>query len=181
MGEHLEKRFRFTTSWNYEKEEEWLNELSAQGLHLKKAGTFHSLFTRNPSVRYTYRLDYQPGLGTERLQEYKDLYEDAGWEYVSSYKGAWHYFRTEWESGDLPKLYTDTESLTEHYKKIQRVIGILMLTNVIIFSTNMVNVLNHYSGVWGIILPVACIYVLLFGLLGYGYVKTGKKIKKITS
>ncbi|KHF32686.1 hypothetical protein CM49_05065 [Paenibacillus sp. P1XP2] len=59
MGEHLEKRFRFTTSWNYEKEEEWLNELSAQGLHLKKAGTFHSLFTRNPSVRYTYRLDYQ--------------------------------------------------------------------------------------------------------------------------
>lgn len=148
-----------------------------RGSTLRKRG--HSIAYSRAILRYgTPTVWIISGLGTERLQEYKDLYEDAGWEYVSSYKGAWHYFRTEWESGDLPKLYTDTESLTEHYKKIQRVIGILMLTNVIIFSTNMVNVLNHYSGVWGIILPVACIYVLLFGLLGYGYVKTGKKIKK---
>lgn len=62
MEAQMEKRTRITLSWNYEKEEQWLNEMSEQGLHLTKAGAIRSTFTRDPSVRYTYGLDYQHGL-----------------------------------------------------------------------------------------------------------------------
>lgn len=43
-------------SWNYEKEERWLNEQSARGLHMTKGGAFRSEFERDGTVRYTYGL-----------------------------------------------------------------------------------------------------------------------------
>ncbi|MWV43141.1 DUF2812 domain-containing protein [Paenibacillus sp. HJL G12] len=180
MSENLKKKHRLTWAWNYEKEEQWINELSEQGLHLKKPGLFTSLFSYDPSVRYTYGMDYQPELRTSsKLQDYFDLYQDAGWEHITSYKGVWHYFRREWNPGERPRLYTDRESLVVQYKKLQRVIGLLLLLNLVIFSVNMANLFSRFSSsLWGIILPVMAIYIILFGLLGYGYVKMGNKIKK---
>ncbi|GIP27003.1 hypothetical protein J23TS9_21330 [Paenibacillus sp. J23TS9] len=181
MGERLEKRYRLTMSWNYEKEEQWINELSEQGLHLKKAGALKSFFTNDPTTRYTYRLDYQPGLKKNHaMQDYLDLYQDAGWEYVVSYGSAWHYFRKEFIPGEPPRLYTDRESLIAQYKKIQRVMGGVFIANIVIFSANMTNLLSRFSDrLWGIIVPVMAIYFILFVLLGFGYVKTGNKIKKL--
>jgi hypothetical protein len=120
MANREETRYRVSTSWNYDKEELWINELSAQGLHFKKASLIRSAFIRDESVRYTYRLDFQQGLAPGgKLQEYIDLYADAGWEYVSAFGGTWHYYRREWHEGEEPRLYTDRESLITHYKRIQ--------------------------------------------------------------
>ncbi|MDG0809302.1 DUF2812 domain-containing protein [Cohnella rhizosphaerae] len=51
-----EKRWHAWMSWNYEKEERWLNEQSARGLHMTKGGAFRSEFERDGTVRYTYGL-----------------------------------------------------------------------------------------------------------------------------
>ncbi|WP_141502434.1 DUF2812 domain-containing protein [Paenibacillus luteus] len=184
MGERLEKKFRLTMSWDYEKEEQWLNEMSSQGLHFKKAGFFNSSFVRNKSVRYTYGLDHQSGLTKKdgKLAEYIALYQDAGWEYVTSFGALWHYFRREWQPGEQPKLYTDVESLTTIYKNIQRVMGLMLLVNAVILIANMSNLLSHFkNALWAIMIPVSVIYVLIFALLGYGYVKMGSKIKKLNN
>ncbi|MBE9913963.1 DUF2812 domain-containing protein [Paenibacillus donghaensis] len=182
MKELLEKRYRLTLVWNYEEEEQWINELSEQGLHLKQAGTVKCMFKRDTSVRYSYCLDYQPGLSrSDGMQEYLDLYQDAGWEYVTSYKGIWHYFRREWQPDTVQRLYTDRESLAGQYKKIQRVLGWLFILNVVIFFAMMMNLLFRLHGMlwlWGVIIPVSVLYLILFVLLGYGYLKTGKKIRK---
>lgn len=181
MEAQLEKRTRLTFSWNYEKEEQWLNEMSEKGLHLTKAGAIRSTFNRDQSVRYTYGLDYQLGLKNEEsFQEYIQLYKDAGWEYVTSYGAMWHYFRRIWKPGETPRLYTDVSSLCGQYKKIQRILALMMLVNLIILTANMTNLFSHsVHRFWGIIFPALIIYLLLFAVMGYGYLKLGKKIKKM--
>ena len=180
MKQSLEKRYRLNLSWDYEHEEQWINKLSAEGLHLLKPGALKSTFARNSSVRYTYCLDYQPGLGTTGpAQEYFDLYGDAGWEYVTSYHGIWHYFRREWSPKSVQKLYTDRESLAGLYKKMQRIMAVVLLSNVTTFLVMMIGLINRWNELlWTVAIPVTVIYAFLFTLLGYGVVKTGRKIKE---
>ncbi|MFD2329199.1 DUF2812 domain-containing protein [Cohnella sp. GCM10020058] len=177
-----EKKRHAWMSWDYEKEERWLNELSAQGLHLTKGGAFSSEFERDETARYTYGLDYQGGLTKKngKLDEYIELYRDVGWEYVSTTSGIWHYFRRPWEPGETPKLYTDRESLVEHYKKIQRVMAVVLLANLAIVFANFTNIFSRLHGAmrWGVGVPVIFIYASLFALLGYGIAKMNKKIKE---
>ncbi|WP_201008499.1 DUF2812 domain-containing protein [Paenibacillus glycanilyticus] len=183
MSDKLIKRRRLTMSWNFEKEEQWLNEMSRDGLHFKKASMASSFFAKDESVRYTYRLDYQTGqkLGSSKFQEYIDLYQDAGWEYVSSYGSLWHYFRREWQPGEEPRLYTDRDSLIQLYKRLQGVMAVMMLVNLVIMLANMVNLRNFFSGnrLWTIGLPVTVLYLLLFGVLGYGCWRMQKKVNAL--
>lgn len=182
MEEQLEKRYRLNLSWDYEKEEQWINQLSAQGLHLMKPGTVKSWFKKDPSVRYSYCLDYQPGLKKgASMQDYFQLYQDAGWEYVTSYNGIWHYFRKIWEPAPTPKLYTDQESLAGQYQKMQRILSVVLCSNVMIFIIVMtILLLRWQSMLWTIALPVTILYILLFILLGYGYRRAGRKIKQLS-
>lgn len=174
------KRYHISMSWNYEKEEAWLNEMSEQGFHFQKAGLMKSTFVRDESSRYTYRLDYQTGNPKDaEFQNYIALYQDAGWEYVSSYGSMWHYFRRVWQPGEQLKLYTDRDSLVAQYKKIQRLMGIMLLINLGVLLANTANLIRLFNYQWGVAVPVLVIYVIILGLLGYGYMKMDKKIKKL--
>ncbi|SFT28150.1 DUF2812 domain-containing protein [Paenibacillus sp. BC26] len=182
MKPNTEKKYRLNLSWDYENEEKWMNEQSARGLHLRKPGFLSSTFVRDEAVRYTYCLDYQAGLTKKngKLQEYIELYRDAGWEYVTSYGGIWHYFRKEWEPGEVPRLYSDRDSLAAHYKKIQSMMGVMLLLNIGLCAINMANLLPRGHQFWGVVFPLAAIYIFLFALLLVGYLKMGSKINKLT-
>ncbi|AZN38802.1 DUF2812 domain-containing protein [Paenibacillus albus] len=176
-----EKKYRLSMSWNYEKDEAWLSEQSRQGLQLKKVGLFSYTFTRDAAMRYTYALDFQNRLGRgDKYEAYLELYRDAGWEHVSSYGGMWHYFRREWQPGELPRLYTDRESLVTHFQKIKRVFTVLLFANLAIMIINMLNLLSRFNDrPWSIIVPILVIYVGIFIMLGYGISAFGKKIQKL--
>ncbi|MFC5467466.1 DUF2812 domain-containing protein [Cohnella suwonensis] len=175
-----EKKVHLWASWNYEKEEAYLDRVSGEGLHLEKAGAVRSTFVRDGSVRYVYRLDYQTGITPrEKKEEYVALYRDAGWEYVSSYGAMWHYFRRPREPGETPSLYSDKESLAAHYRKTQ---AVMTLVNLLLLLFLNLGLWFPAGGVrWGIAVPMLTGYSLLFGLLGYGFVKMGRKAKTLSS
>ncbi|WP_135554384.1 DUF2812 domain-containing protein [Paenibacillus cymbidii] len=181
MAAPMETKFRHWWTWDYEKEVKWINEWSRQGLQFRRAGFLRSSFERNADDRYTYSLDFQQGLGKgDKLREYKELYREAGWEYVATYAGMWHYFRRPWEPGETLALYSDRESLAQHYRTIRRMMGTMLLLNLAILLLNMANLLPRYGDrLWSIVIPVATIYAVLFGLLGYGYARMGRKIKQV--
>ncbi|MDG0809303.1 DUF2812 domain-containing protein [Cohnella rhizosphaerae] len=79
------------------------------------------------------------------------MYRDMGWAYVSSFSGVWHYFRRPWEPGETPKLYTDRESLVEHYKKIKRVMAAMLFANLVILFANFANIVSRLEASmrWG--------------------------------
>ncbi|MDB4896976.1 MAG: hypothetical protein JWN15_3238, partial [Firmicutes bacterium] len=75
MQKQTETRVRFWASWDFEKEEQWLDNLSSEGLHLKKAYPFWTILSKDPSARYVHRIDHRPGLANKaEFQHYVNLY-----------------------------------------------------------------------------------------------------------
>jgi hypothetical protein len=181
MQKQTETRVRIWPSWDYEKEEQWLDNLSAQGLHLAKAYPFWTTFSKDQSTRYVHRLDHQPGLGKkDQFRDYINLYADVGWAYKGSCMGMWHYFRRPWQAGAAPELYTDRTSLKQHYQRIQRLMGGALLANVPITLLNVSNLrLAATHGMATFPRSVVVLEALLVVLLGYGCVRMSRKIKAL--
>ena len=116
--------------WEYEKEEQDLNEASKKGLQLTEGKGIHSVFHRDDSVRYIYQLDYNTKVKDK--ERYKEIFEEQGWEYINSTFNGWHYFRKLYKE-DMPEdekvIYTDRESLYEmqdRWKKFLTIITIVL-------------------------------------------------------
>ena len=82
--------------YNYEKEENWLNEMSAKGLLLTDYSWCRYVFTES--------------------QKYIRFMEENGVEYVSSYM-RWVYFRKKASDGDF-NIYSDIDSKLKLYRRI---------------------------------------------------------------
>jgi hypothetical protein len=182
MQQQTETRLSLWTIWSYEKEEQWINAQSERGLHLEWATLFTFTFRREPSARYTYRLDYRPDVrGQERLQEYLGLYADAGWEHTCAVAG-WHYFRRPWQPGEQPVIYTDRSSLRQHYQTIQRTLAGGLSVELIIGVFNLSNIWNRTADYLftGMGLSAAVFQGVITLLLAYGYAAMRRKIKAIS-
>lgn len=80
MDPQTTKRFRMFLS--FEKEEAWLEEMSARGLHLIKApGLFYTFAKGQPKQRI-YKMDFRIALKKAEREEYLNLFADSGWTYI---------------------------------------------------------------------------------------------------
>lgn len=142
--------YKFYAVWEYEREENDLNEASKNGLQLVNGGCFHSTFKRDDSVRYIYQLDFCPNIPDR--ERYIECFQDAGWEYINSTFNGWHYFRRPYESGLCPediKIYTDLDSLyamENRWIRNLRVLSILTL----IFGLLCIGMAIYPHGVSGV-------------------------------
>jgi hypothetical protein len=180
LSNQFEYRTRFSFVWNYEKDESWLTDLSTQGLHLVKPGVFRNRFEKDSTVRYVYRMDYQKISGKDKLDEYKALFEDSGWEHVDSLFG-WHYFRKPFREGESFDIYTDRLSLKLLFRRVQLTLGVVALANLSLLLLNAPKLFNEKSsqvigGTMAFVVPLELFCVLL---LTYGYLRFQQKIKKL--
>ncbi|MBQ7916580.1 MAG: DUF2812 domain-containing protein, partial [Firmicutes bacterium] len=127
---------KFFGIWNYEKEEQWLNEMAAKGLCLVSVGY----------CRYEFE-DCQPGEYTIRLQllannpthpegaKYIQFIEDTGAEHVASWL-KWVYFRKKKSDGEF-QLFSDHTSLIQHLTRVLHLLLILGIANLYIGAYNL--------------------------------------------
>ena len=94
-------------AWDYDKEEEHLDEMSEKGWQLKKGGCFFSVYTRQPGVVYRNRIDYNPDAvnSPEEKRRYLELFEEQGWEYVGNTYNGWIYFKKKYVPGTPEEEY----------------------------------------------------------------------------
>lgn len=167
--------------WNYELEQQRLDRLSSGGLHLERPGKILNRYVRDPSKRYTYRLDYRPHLrSANERRDYLDLYRDAGWTHIGDCLN-WNYFRREWIPGRTPEIYSDRESLQSHYKRIRRVLGAVFVAELPILFINAGNLLVQPAARRALPFSAAVVALLLAAVaaLGYGFLMLTRKINKI--
>lgn len=127
--------------YDFEKEENWLNQMSAKGLHLKAVGWCTYYFEKGKSGAYTYRLELLSNLPKHpESQEYINFIEDSGVEAVASYL-KWVYFRKKAEDGPF-EIFSDIDSKMRHYWKINTLFGSLMFLNLFAFIFNFIIALN---------------------------------------
>ncbi|MBU3112908.1 DUF2812 domain-containing protein [Clostridium lacusfryxellense] len=102
---------------NYEKEENWLNEMSAKGMSLTNYTWGRYTFTETPKNEYTYRIELLENLPThpESIAYIKFLGE-TGVEFVASYM-RWIFLRKKSSEGTFD-VYSDIESKIKHYMRI---------------------------------------------------------------
>jgi hypothetical protein len=122
MNDALVKKSKWFWAWNDDKEEQWLGEMSRQGLHLQQAAAFGQYtFEQGEPRECAYRLDFVTQ--ANKKTDYYQLFRDAGWEHVGEMSG-WQYWRKEIVDGKVPEIFTDNASKVQKY---QRLIGLLIL------------------------------------------------------
>lgn len=103
--------------WDYEKEEKWLNEMSAKGLALTDYSWCRYVFTEAPKNEYIYRIELLDNLPNHpESSSYIKFLEENGVECVATYM-RWLYLRKKSSEGAFD-IYSDIESRIKHYRRI---------------------------------------------------------------
>ncbi|AVR00299.1 hypothetical protein OBCHQ24_15215 [Oceanobacillus iheyensis] len=110
---------RFKVFFNIEKEEEWLNEQLQKGYRCTDISGLGVYTFENTDKKYVMQLDYQDNLSKEKLEDYKEIYEDYGWNYIQrSRLSGIRYWQKE-EDGQN-EIFSDRQSKGNYYKRLMR-------------------------------------------------------------
>ena len=136
--------------WDFDKEEQWINEMALAGWVLDSVGW----------CRYTFRA-CEPGEYTVRLEmhahepQYIEFMEQTGAEYIGRVL-QWCFFRK--KSADGPfDIFSDIDSRVAHLNKVGTLLTALSIMNLLI------GVMNAFSGN-----RIGIVNLLLASLLTYG-------------
>jgi len=102
---------------NYEKEERWLNEMSARGFALTDFFFCRYTFEDSLPGEYTYRIELLEHIPSHpESQRYINFLEENSAEHIASWH-RWVYFRRKSEDGPF-YIYSDIDSRIAHYKRV---------------------------------------------------------------
>ncbi len=171
--------YKVFAAWQHEKEEELLNEMSSKDYHLTKTRAIRYTFEESKQERYIYRIELlENSFSSVKSQEYIEFLKETGISVVGN-NTRWIYLRKEYDEVGFD-IYSDIDSKIVHFKRILRLISVVLAINLLNLINMMINHSMHFfkfSEVW-IALPIYLITLLTIIVL-FGLVKIFKKIKKL--
>lgn len=167
---------KFFWAWEFEKEEKWLNEMSAKGLALVDYSFCRYSFEECEPGEYSFKiqlLEHRPS--HPESENYIRFMEETGAEQVASYMN-WVYFRK--KNDGIPfELFSDCESQIRHLILVKKLLLPLAWMNIFIGAGNIINfAFNAPEISWFPLINIACAALLFFGT--YGISKRIKALKK---
>ncbi len=162
--------------WEFEEEEQWLNDMAARGLHLTDVGFFRYVFQEGEPGAYRYRLEMLPHWPNHpESRRYLEFMEETGAEFVGSFKN-WVYFRKKWEEGPFD-LYSDMDSRIRHMTRIYKLLRLLAeVLGVVLFVYGLLSV---QSGFDAKILGMTAFMAAFTFCLVRGQMKIGRKLEEL--
>lgn len=111
--------------WDFDKEEQWLNEMAAKGFVLVAVGLCRYEFEVCIPGEYKIRIDLlENKCGRAGNEKYITFLEETGAEQVGTiYR--WVYFRKKVEQGEDFRLFSDNDSRVCYLTRIIRLIALL--------------------------------------------------------
>jgi hypothetical protein len=185
MKEFITKIKMFTPD-NYDKEEQYLRDMSLRGWHLLFLKGIVYTFEKGEPTSYCYRLDFMPDVDIDK-ESYLKLYEDCGWNHIFEFRppvamgrNVWQYFRIESATGNEEVLFSDNDSKIDMLKRVRRFFTWLTAFMLLMFTPNIFffNIWLKYDVgyVIALVLPMwACIFALYISV----NVRLNRKIKKL--
>ena len=139
--------------WEFEKEEQWLNEMALSGWVLDKVGFGKYEFISHEPGEYTIRTEMH-----EHDEAYLSFMRETGAEYIGRMVG-WLYFRKKCELGTFD-IFSDTDSRIKHLNRIGRVLSIVGGANLMI---GVINSLNYTVNIGWVNLLAATLLMYALG------------------
>ena len=166
-------------AWNFEKEEQWLNEMASKGLVLTYAGFGKYEFEECLPGEYTIRLEllkHKPS--HPESESYIRFIEETGAEHVTSFSN-WVYFKKKTADGPF-ELYSDNTSKIKHLNRIIWLLLPISFLNIIIGCNNLYMAITEFSEISDInYFGLINLTLAFFALLGcYKLYKKRKKLKQ---
>ncbi|UED82132.1 DUF2812 domain-containing protein [Lysinibacillus sp. CD3-6] len=164
------KKIKFRFFLDYEKEEKWVNEMAAQGWHLRRNIISFFVFEQGEPGKYIYRNELVVG----EKKDYCEFLESLNIECISKF-GVWAYYRKEAADGAF-ELYSDAPSKIKYLKSISRLFIPMAILSILI------GFFNIFTGLTAS--PVAFMSINLgflnvfLGLLMYVPIRKIQKRKK---
>ena len=153
--------------WQFDKEEKWLNEMSAKGLQLRSTTLFIYTFDVGLPSEYIYRLELLDNrLPSSEKEKYIHFVEDTGAECATRWFN-WIYFRKKATEGDFD-LFSDVDSRIKHINRVLRIAILVMILNVS-NALLMTHRLNYEHMTDSLALNIFIIALVI--LIGYGIVR----------
>jgi hypothetical protein len=135
------KVFRWWWAWDYERIEDWLEQMELHNLRLVDTsfwGTYFH-FERCSATKARYCIDYQ----TKLTPEYLEIINDDGWRLYQVGAG-WYILRKEYED-EIPNLYTDFEGLIARNKSLLSVIALVSIIEILAVGSMIWDTYKFYS------------------------------------
>jgi len=165
------RKIRWFWAWQDVNEEEWLDEMSAQGLHLRRVNfpCFYHFEEGEPSS-YVYRLDFKSSRRSD-MDEYLQIFEDAGWEHVGQFFNGWRYFRKAVVPGEKAEIYSDAESKIAKYNRL--ILFLVPFVPLLIFST-----ISLSDSAWSAVQTIDSLLLILYIIIFVKLMQRVKDLKK---
>lgn len=187
----LKKEFHYFVLTDYEREEEYLRTMHKKGYKFKKVslpGIYY--FEESKPEDVIYKLDFNPQ-SKEKRQEYLQIYQDYGWEYLQD-MNEYSYFRKKACEGEHEKdleIFSDEESKMEMLKNIflKRMLPILCIFLLCIIPpfVKLIHELVHCQiqgglevGLLSLLTILVVVYFYVIGRCGIGFWRLRKKYNR---
>ncbi|MDX1358519.1 MAG: DUF2812 domain-containing protein [Clostridia bacterium] len=121
--------------FNFEKEENWLNEMAAKGIEFVDYTFYKYQFEEGVPGRYTYRIEFlENKVSHPESIHYIKFLEEAGIECISAV-GQRLYMRKKSSEGPF-EVYSDLEARLKQYTKIRNFTGTIVTLSTIVVMIN---------------------------------------------
>ncbi|WP_298196963.1 DUF2812 domain-containing protein [Desulfosporosinus sp.] len=162
---------------NFEKEEKWLNDMTAKGLNFVDYSFARYLFEEGTHGEYIYKIELLDQLPSHpESKAYIKLMEETGVECVGTYS-RWFYFRKKSKEGPFD-FNTDYNSCNKHDKKAASLVGILGFLNLIFAILNLIIGLIVEKGYFYVHLSIVnWLIVIFFTPMFISYIKESERKK----
>lgn len=162
------KEFKFFTIADYEKEQDYLREMHNHGWKFKKvSGLCMYHFEECEPMDVIYQLDYNQE-GIAHKEEYIQMFEDCGWEYMQDYVGFSYFRKPVGIMNADESIFCDDESRLEFMKRIfkGRLIPLLVAFFMVIIPQL---IMQFRIGAYGLVLIFAILLILYLSIfIWYG-------------
>ncbi|MBM7700897.1 DUF2812 domain-containing protein [Kurthia huakuii] len=141
---------------NILKEEQWLNKTLQQGFKIAAITGWSSTFTfEEVSEPHIVRIDCQQSMNKAAFEEYKLIYEDFGWTYLSGSRSSGkHYWQKVIEGEEADQLFSDKQSTKSYYKRLMNYSLLFalpfMMLSMVLYQQHIFSLSNLYltPGLW---------------------------------
>lgn len=162
--------------WQFEKEEQWLNRMSAQGLQLADVGFCRYAFEQGLPAEYDIRLEMLDMRGTTfAARQYIEFIESTGAECVGQ-MARWVYFRKKSGQGGFD-LFSDIDSRIGHLNRILALIAVLGFFNIINLINMAMRFFEYNDMQW--LLPVLLLVLAIVLMLIGGFFKLNRMKQRL--